>query len=104
MLFMQKISKPVLLAAAIISTIACSAQTVIKTSGSPNPSLDYKRLERIDTMVKGYINKGWINGVVTIVVKDGQVVQYKGYGYSDVASKKPMDKNSIFRIASQTKA
>lgn len=104
MLFMRKLLKPVLLAATIISTIACDAQTIITTTGSPNTSVDYKRLERIDTMVNSYINKGWINGVVTIVVKDGQVVQYKGYGYSDAAGKKQMDKNSIFRIASQTKA
>ena len=107
MLFMQKISKPLkpfLLVSTILFTIACGAQTVIRTAGPQNPSVDYKRLERIDTMVNSYISKGWINGVVTIVVKDGQVVQHKGYGYSDAASKKPMDKNSIFRIASQTKA
>jgi CubicO group peptidase (beta-lactamase class C family) len=41
---------------------------------------------------------------VTIVVKDNQIIQYKGYGYSDYESKKVMDSNAIFRIASQTKA
>ena len=34
-------------------------------------------------MIKGYIDKGWINGVVTLVIHDGHVVQYKGYGYAD---------------------
>jgi CubicO group peptidase (beta-lactamase class C family) len=101
---MQKISRLYIIVTAVISTIACHAQTSIKTTGTPNALVDYKKLERIDTMVNNYINKGWIEGVVTIIVKDGNIVQYKGYGYSDAATKKPMDKNSIFRIASQTKA
>ena len=87
-----------------LTAIACNAQPVIKTSNEQNASVDYKRLSNIDTLINGYINRNWIKGVVTIVVKDGQVIQYKGYGYSDAATKKPMEANSIFRIASQTKA
>lgn len=79
------------------------AQT-IKTSGSQLSSVDYKRLANIDTLVNGYVNRDWIKGVVTIIVKDGQVVQNKAYGYSDAETKNPMQPNSIFRIASQTKA
>jgi CubicO group peptidase (beta-lactamase class C family) len=88
----------------ILTTIACHAQPVIKTSNEQNASVDYKRLSNIDTLVNGYVNRDWIKGAATIVVKDGQVIQYKGYGYSDAATKKPMEANSIFRIASQTKA
>ena len=79
------------------------AQT-IKISGSQLASVDYKRLANIDTLVNGYVNRNWVKGVVTIVVKDGQVIQNKAYGYSDAETKKPMQPNSIFRIASQTKA
>jgi CubicO group peptidase (beta-lactamase class C family) len=79
------------------------AQT-IKISGNQLASIDYKRLANIDTLINGYINRDWVKGVVTIVVKDGQVVQNKAYGYSDAETKKPMQPNSIFRIASQTKA
>ena len=95
--------KQIAIAIFLFQVVVCSAQT-IKTSSSPNSSVDYKRLSNIDTLINGYINRGWIKGVVTIVVKDGQVVQYKGYGYADAAAKKPMQANSIFRIASQTKA
>jgi CubicO group peptidase (beta-lactamase class C family) len=79
------------------------AQT-IETGGGPDAAVDYNRLARIDTLVKDYIDKGWINGVVTLVVHDHHVVQYKGYGWSDVESKKSMRKDDLFRIASQTKA
>jgi CubicO group peptidase (beta-lactamase class C family) len=55
-------------------------------------------------VVNDYVNKGWVNGVVTLVIKDNHLVQWKGYGYADKESKKPMAKDEIFRIMSQTKA
>ena len=48
------------------------------------------RLARIDTIVNEYISKGWVNGVVTIVVKDNRIIQYRGYGFGDLENKKPM--------------
>ncbi len=87
----------------ILSAIASNAQT-IKTGSTQNTSVDYKKLANIDTLINGYVSRDWVKGVVTIVVKDGQLVQYKGYGYADAALKTPMQNSSIFRIASQTKA
>lgn len=81
-----------------------NGQSIIVKPGKPDASVDYKKLSNIDTLINRYIGRGWVNGVVTIIVKDGQVIQNKGYGYSDVADKKMMQPNSIFRIASQTKA
>ncbi len=97
-------TKKIITVVLLLCVIACNAQTTIKTGGSQNASVDYKKIANIDTLVNGYVNRDWVKGVVTIVVKDGQVIQYKGYGYADAATKKPMDNNSIFRIASQTKA
>ncbi|MEO7960586.1 MAG: serine hydrolase domain-containing protein, partial [Ginsengibacter sp.] len=79
-----------------------SAQ-VIKIN-EKNQSIDYERLSRIDGLVDEYITKNWLTGAVTLVIKDNQLVQYKGYGYADVASKKVMQNDAIFRIMSQTKA
>ena len=42
--------------------------------------------------------------MVTLIIKDNQLVQYKGYGYLDAAAKTPMPNGAIFRIMSQTKA
>ena len=90
--------------ALLLFTIACNAQTSIKTGGAANPSIDYKKIANIDTLINGYVNRDGVKGVVTIIVKDGQIIQNKAYGYADAATKKPMEPNSIFRIASQTKA
>src|SRR4051794_20461564 len=76
---------------------------VIEMNGT-NAHVDYERLKRIDTLVDDYISKNWETGLVTIIVKDNQLVQYKGYGYADAEKKTPMKNDEIFRIMSQTKA
>jgi len=77
---------------------------VVQTGKKQNNSVDYSRLKRIDTLINDYISKNWLTGAVTLIVKDNELVQYKGYGYLDAATKKPMPENAIFRIMSQTKA
>ncbi|WP_157580851.1 serine hydrolase domain-containing protein [Segetibacter koreensis] len=67
-------------------------------------SVNYDRLKRIDTLVNDYISKNFLTGAVTLVVKDNHLVQYKGYGFSSPESKKPLERDAIFRIMSQTKA
>lgn len=87
----------------ILGLSIISVAQVIQTQGKNN-SIDYERLGRIDGLVNEYIKNNWLTGAVSIIIKDNQVVQYKGYGYADVASKKPMKTDAIFRIMSQTKA
>ncbi len=66
--------------------------------------INYGKLCSVDTVLKHYIDKNQLVGAVVIVVKDNEIVYYKGHGYSNLALKKPMDNNAIFRIMSQTKA
>jgi CubicO group peptidase (beta-lactamase class C family) len=77
---------------------------VIDRSNKPNSSVDYQRLSRIDSLVNNYVKNGWVKGVVTLIVKDNQLVQYKGYGYANAETKKAMSPDAMFRIMSQTKA
>lgn len=92
-----------LLAVLFLFPLFVAAQS-IQVKGARNPSVNYDRLARIDQLMNEYVQKGWVHGVVTIIIKDNQLVQYKGYGYADIGTKKRMDSNAIFRIMSQTKA
>jgi len=48
--------------------------------------------------------KDQLAGAVLVVVKDGQIVLNEGYGYADIAAKKPVDAaKTLFRIASVSK-
>ncbi|MGZ8557997.1 MAG: serine hydrolase domain-containing protein [Chitinophagaceae bacterium] len=90
--------------AAVIAWLPLVMQAQVIQSNIKNNAVDYERLSKIDGLVNDYISKNWLTGAVSIVIKDNQVVQYKGYGYSDVESKKAMKNDAIFRIMSQTKA
>lgn len=49
------------------------------------------------------INKGALAGVATLVWRDGKVVQAAGVGWQDMEAKRPMQRDTLFRIASMTK-
>jgi CubicO group peptidase (beta-lactamase class C family) len=58
----------------------------------------------LDGQMAGAMSSGNIAGAVVVVVKDGNLVVSKGYGYADVAAKKPVDPAStMFRVASISK-
>ena len=65
------------------------------------PSLNKADVEAwLDGFVPNAIASGDIAGAVVVIVKDGQILASKGYGYSDVATKKPVDpKTTLFRHA-----
>ncbi|SEM71486.1 CubicO group peptidase, beta-lactamase class C family [Sphingomonas gellani] len=57
-----------------------------------------------DGYFPGALEAGKIAGAQVVVVKDGQVLVKKGYGYADVAAKKPMDVDrTLMRIGSTSK-
>lgn len=61
----------------------------------------------ISDSLDSYIQKGlkdWdVPGLSIVVVKDGRVVVLKGYGVRDIMTGEPVDENTLFMIASNTK-
>jgi len=48
--------------------------------------------------------KDWnIPGLAIVIVKDDKVVVMKGYGVRDLETKEPVDENTLFMIASNSK-
>jgi len=62
------------------------------------------RLQRIDALLNKYTKDGTMPNAVTFIAKNGKIAHFKSYGYSNIESKTLVKNNSIFRIASQTKA
>ena len=69
------------------------------------PQLNRADLEAwLDGFIPYAIAKGNIAGGVVVVVKDGQVLLEKGFGYADVEKKKPVDPEAtLFRPGSISK-
>ncbi len=86
---------------AIIST----AQPRVLAPGAPEKNnFSAERLQRVDKLIQQYIDSNWIAGAIAIVAKDGNIVYHKAMGYDDKLKNKTLQKDAIFRIASQTKA
>ena len=62
-----------------------------------------ERLLRINELIDRSIAAGDITGAVTLVARNGRVVHLQAQGVMDAASKKPMQKDTIFRVASMSK-
>jgi CubicO group peptidase (beta-lactamase class C family) len=87
------------------TTFSQSNHPILSVAATPEAGgFSAKRLSRIDTVLKEYVDKGRMNGAVAMIVHDGKIVYYKNFGYNDQEAKTPMQKDGIFRIASQTKA
>ena len=61
------------------------------------------RLRRIVPVMQDQINKNMFPGAVTLVARNGQIVHFEATGYLDAQKKTPIQKDSIFRLASMTK-
>ena len=62
------------------------------------------RLGRLDTAMQEYIGDERLAGTVVLVARRSQVIYFKAFGQRDMESEAAMQIDSIFRIASQTKA
>lgn len=80
------------------------AQTLSPAGNNPVNGVSKERITKLDAMLEEAISEEQVPGLVALVVKDGKVVYHEAKGLSDVALGKKMEKNTIFRIASQTKA
>ena len=73
-------------------------------AGSIRNGFDVGRLTRIDSMLQGAVDRGEIGGAVALVLRDGQAVYERAFGWADREANRRMTTDAIFRIASQTKA
>jgi CubicO group peptidase (beta-lactamase class C family) len=63
-----------------------------------------ERLARIDALLQRYVDEGRVAGAVALVLRDGKPVYERAVGWSDREANRRMTHDTIFRIASQTKA
>jgi len=100
----MKSSRLLLLPALTSSLIAAALASDRVPPGKPEDSgMSSARLERIHEAIQRHIDAGEICGAVTVVARRGRVVHFEGHGLMDIESRRPMEKDAIFRIASMTK-
>jgi CubicO group peptidase (beta-lactamase class C family) len=71
---------------------------------APGTTISVERLARIDKALQQYVDENRIGGAVGLVLQDGKPVYERAVGWSDKEAGAKMAADTIFRIASQTKA
>ena len=94
-----------LLATIIILQIQfATAQKIIPLTTPEAAGFSTERLQRLDREMNEWAKKEWMNGGVALIIRNGKVAYYKAAGVNDMDTKSALQKDAIFRIASQTKA
>ncbi|HEY7336102.1 MAG TPA: serine hydrolase domain-containing protein [Bryobacteraceae bacterium] len=65
--------------------------------------LSAERLQRIHEAIERHIAAGDVSGAVTLVARRGRIAHFEAQGLMNIESKKPMQKDALFRIASMSK-
>lgn len=63
-----------------------------------------EQLKHLDNYYQKSLEEWHIPGMAIAIVKDGKIVFSKGYGYADINKKTKVDGNTLFAIASNSKA
>ena len=86
---------------ALILVIRVDAST--PTARPEEVGLSAERLKRVTELMQRLIDARTFSGSVTLIARNGRVAHFEAQGLMDLESKKPMQRDAIFRIMSMTK-
>jgi len=94
------------IAFALLLGTTAAQKAPVQPAPPPAPAARFstERLARIDKMLQQYVDENRIGGAVGFVLQDGHVVYERAVGWADREAGVRMAPDTIFRIASQTKA
>lgn len=90
----------------IIVALVLSALVLLPSTASlqSRQGLAADRMAVIDSGLQRYVDDNRVAGIVALVLQDGKPVYEKAFGWADKEAGRRMTTDTIFRIASQTKA
>ena len=83
-----------------IGAVRSSAQVAVGSSSG----FAADRLARIDRVFQQFVDEDRLGGAVALVLRDGKPVYERAFGWRDKEARRQDDADTVFRIASQTKA
>ena len=99
-----KLSRREFLVAASLSGLAALVRPVSGAPATkPKAKPRWSRAKALDTVIHDAVDSGRIVGTTVIAAKDGEIVYHRAAGFADRESRRRMEENEIFRLASMTK-
>ncbi|WP_459503921.1 serine hydrolase domain-containing protein [Bacillus sp. C1] len=74
------------------------------TSFAESEQTKEQRIQQIDQFIKEQQELSQIPGISVVIVEKGKTVYQKGFGYADLKTKKSVNEDTLFELASTSKA
>jgi len=88
----------------LLVLLTCAAGAAdLPTAKPESVGMSTPRLGKLKSEMQALVDRNQLPGVVTMVAKDGKIVEFDVAGKRDVESGAPLQKDSIFRIYSMSK-
>src|SRR5918995_700010 len=78
--------------------------SIVSAQSSAPAGVSADGLARIDTALQKSVDENRLAGAVALVLRDGKPIYERAVGWSDKEASRRMTTDTMFRIASQTKA
>lgn len=83
--------------------LAVSVQAQLPTVLPKAAGFDPVRLEVLHATTKRFVAEGQHAGLITLLARDGKIVDFQTYGYRDMERQLPMERDTICRVYSMSK-
>jgi CubicO group peptidase (beta-lactamase class C family) len=85
--------------------LAASAETAAPLPVGSAPALGFApdRLDRLHASLRQFVDDGRCSGFVTLLVRHGEIADWRAYGYRDLETRAPMERDTIVRLYSNSK-
>jgi CubicO group peptidase (beta-lactamase class C family) len=87
----------------VMCLVAVSAEAQLPTSSPQAAGFDPQRIEQMRQALKRYVDEGQHAGLITLLARNGKLVDFQTYGYRDIEKKLPMKRDTICRMYSMSK-
>lgn len=99
----RRIGVAALCALSIAMSSADAAPVDAASARSPDPATMRAIVAEFDALADQVMETGQVVGLATAIVHRGEILSLRGLGVADAATRRPVDVDTVFRLASLTK-
>jgi len=83
---------------ALACAVAVSGRAQLPTASPKSAGFDPARLAVLHATTRRSVDQGQHAGIITLLARDGKMVDFQTYGYRDVEKQLPMERDTICRM------
>src|ERR1700674_4206809 len=88
---------------ALTCLVAVPARAQLPTASPKAAGFDPARLQVLHETTRRFVDQRQHAGIITLLARDGKIVDFQTYGYRDIEKRLPMERDTICRMYSMSK-